>query len=350
MKYFNKFFEFFPTPRFLKFSSVGIDIGMDTLHYAEILEGGKSAHLGRYGKEEFAKGESMLSNESLKDCLKKLRTEKKINFVKASLPEEETYLYTMEITGDTDAEIRSEIEFHLEENVPLSGENVLFDYYFVPREAGKKTVVVSVVPKEVVQRHITLFTDCGITPVSFLVESGALSRSVIKRGASETDLIVHLSYNKSILAVAVRGFVEFSSTSSFGGNVFNMAIEKDQNVSEEEARKIKYSRGLLKTNAVDDTLSDSLANAMSVLRDEIQRVMIYWQKRPEAPVISRVILCGKDAGMPGFADYLTVSLKLPVEVGNVWTNIPYYSEVVPPVSFQHSLSYGTPLGLMISSK
>ncbi len=345
----KRFFEFFPTPRFLKFSSVGIDIGIDIIHYAELLGVGKEARLGRFGYENFQKSDNILSNDSLKQCLIKLRKEKKINFIKASLPEEETYLYTMEVAGDTDTEIRNEIEFHLEENVPLSGEDALFDYYFAPREEGKKIVVVSVVPKETVDRYTTLFTDAGIQPVSFLVESGALSRSIIKRGTDSTDMMVYLSHQKSILAIAVKGFVEFSSTSGFGGNAFNIAIEKELKVGEEEARQIKYSRGLLKTGGKNDGVSDSLANAMAVLRDEIQKTMMYWQKRPLSPQISKIILCGKDAAMPGLADYLSVSMKMPVVVGDTWANVPYYEDVVPPIPFAESLCYGTALGLMIGS-
>jgi Tfp pilus assembly PilM family ATPase len=349
VKYLKKFFEFFPTPRFLKFSSVGVDIGVDSLHFAELVGEGEGARLGRYGKEKFEKSENMLANPSLKAALERLRKEKKITHVKASLPEEDTYLFTMDVTGDTDTEIRNEIEFHLEENVPLLGSDALFDYYFAPFEGGKRSVVVSVVPREKVNKYTTLFMDCGITPVSYLVESGALSRSIIKKGSKNIDLMVHLSYSKSILAIAVHGFVEFSSTSSFGGNMFNNAIIKSMNVSEEEARKIKYTKGLLRTNEKGDTLSDALANAMSVLRDEVQRVLLYWQKRPAMPMISRIILCGKDSSMPGFAEYLATSLNMEVLVGDVWVNIPYYEKVVPPIPFESSLSYGTPLGLVISA-
>ncbi len=349
MKYLKKFFEFFPTPRFLKFSSVGIDIGQDSLHYAELVGDGEIARLGRFGKETFEKSDNMLSNDSLKDALKRLKNEQKISFVKASLPEEATYLYTMPITGDTDTEIRSEIEFHLEENVPISGADALFDYYFAPMEGGKKSVVVSVVPRQVVDKYTTLFTDCGIAPVTFLVESGVLSRSIIKRGTEDTDLLIYLSHDKTVLAVAVKGFVEFSSTSSFGGSIFNSAIQKELKVDEDEAKKIKYSRGLLKANEKGDVLSESMTNAMSVLRDEIQKVVIYWTKRGWTPTINKIILCGKDSSIPGLPDYLSVSLKMPVEVGNVWINIPHYSNVVPPIPFEQSLSYGAALGLVISN-
>ena len=348
MRYLKKFFEFFPTPRFLKFSSVGIDIGSTDLHYAELIGEGVEAHLGRYGKESFEKGENVLSNDSLKAALSRLKDEKRISFVKASVPEEETYLFTMEVAGDTDTEIRNEIEFHLEENVPISGGDALFDYYFAPAASGKKMVVVSVVPREAVDRYTTLFTDCGISPVSFLVESGALSRSVIKKGTTDNDLLVYLSHEKSILAVAIQGFVEFSSTSSFGGEIFNIAIQKELKVNEEEARKIKYSRGFLKADEKGGTLSDSLANGVSVLRDEIQRTIAYWQKA-NTPIIGKVILCGKDASVPGLADYLSVSLKMPVVAGDIWVNTPHYSLVVQPIPFEQSLSYGTALGLVIPS-
>ena len=74
--HFKRFFEFFPTPRFLKFSYVGIHIEPEVFHYVELLSDGNDVRLGRFGKESFEKGDNILTNESLKTALKKIRKEK----------------------------------------------------------------------------------------------------------------------------------------------------------------------------------------------------------------------------------------------------------------------------------
>ena len=348
----KRFFEFFPTPRFLKFSYVGLDIGNERLRYAELLSDGSSFHLGRYGMETFEKNDNLLSNESLKSVLKRLQKEKNIHHAKVSLPEEETYLFTTEVTGQTDKEIRDDIEFHLEENVPIAGAEALFHYYLVPSEdKTKKKAVVSVVSRETINRYSTLLADCGITPVSFMVESSALSRSVVKRNYNNTHLLVYLSRSRTILAVVDRGFVQFSSTTNFGGGAFTSAIQKEFSISAEEARKLKYSKGIMQSGEQGEDISSSVANAISVLRDEIQRVSAYWLKQPQGSMqpIEKIVLCGTDSSMPGLADYLAVSLKTPVEMANVWSNIPHYNNEVPPIPFEDSLSYGTSIGLVLST-
>ncbi len=349
--YIKRFFDFFPTPRFLKFSYVGIHVEPEVLHFAELISNGDSFRLGRYGYETFSKTDNMLTNESLKAALMKIRDEKGVRYVKAALPEEETYLFTTEVTGVTNREIREEIEFHLEENVPIAGSEALFHYFVVPGIEGKKKAVVSVVSREVVNRYTTLFAECGITAVSFLVESSALSRAVVKQGEEETQLLVYVSRDKTILAIVTHEFVQFTSTSSFGGASFTSAIQKQFDITPEEARKIKFAQGLLKSGSAKEDYSFPLANAAAVLRDEIQRVSSYWYKLSGGNMgaVQKIVLCGRDATMPGLADYLSISLKTPVVVSDVWANISYYKDNIPPISFGDSVSYGTTLGLVVST-
>jgi type IV pilus assembly protein PilM len=346
----KKVFEFFPTPRFLKFSYVGLDISREFVHYAELISTGESFKLGRYGRRVFEAGDNMLTNDSLKNTLKEIKKTDKVTYVKVALPEEETYLFTLEVTGDTSHEIKSNIEFHLEENVPIVGSEALFDYYILPK-TDKKIAVVSVVSRDVVNRYSSLLEECGMVAVSFMVESGALSRSIVKKNYVGTHLLVYLSREKTVLGVVEHGFVQFSSTTSFGGAQLTSAIQKQFGVGVEEARKIKYKEGLFKTSGEDESISFGLASTISVLRDEIQRVSAYWLKQTQGggSPVEKIILCGKDAAIPGFADYLSSSLKLPVEISNVWNNISYYNEVVPEISFEDSLSYATALGLVLST-
>jgi hypothetical protein len=59
------------------------------------------------------------------------------------------------------------------------------------------------------------------------------------------------------------------------------------------------------------------------------------------------VLCGRDAGLVGFEEYLSFPLKIPVEVANVWQNVFSYNDYVPPISFLDSLDYASAVGLAL---
>ena len=346
----SKLLNIFPTPRFLKFSYVGVELRHHALRYAELYNDGKGMRLGRFGEKIFPRFPDILSNEGLKNALREMKEKDGVEYVKCILPEEETYLFTMEVEGTTWEEAKDSIEFHLEENVPISGSEALFEFYILPNQPGsKRKVMVSVVARQTVSKYISFFEECGITPVSFMVESSSLSRAVISKDDLDTSLIVYLSNQKTMCAVVSGGYVQFSSTVNAGGSIITEAIQKYYEVSSEEAEQMKKEKGLLKSEDGSETFS-VLANAVSVIRDEIERVSIYWQthhdKDSHMP-IKKIIIVGNDAGIPGFADYLSASLKNEVNIADVWQNIPRYKQEVPPIDYKDSLAFGACLGLSL---
>ncbi len=94
-------------------------------------------------------------------------------------------------------------------------------------------------------------------------------------------------------------------------------------------------------------------NAISVLKDEIQKVSVYWQTHRDQSLkgsIQKIVLAGKDAGLPGFADYLSANLKIEVKLLDVWKNFPIYrnsEKQVPPIHYKNSLAFGPCIGLSI---
>lgn len=348
----QKFLKVFPTPRFLKFSYVGFEISQNRIRYAEVLnKDGKGIGLGRFGERSYTPTEDMFSNEDLKRVLKDIAQKEKITHIKATLPEESTYLFTVNVEGDTHEAIKNSIEFHLEENVPISGADALFDFYLLPTLPNEpKKAVVSVVSSEIVEKYISLFEECGLTPVAFMAESSSFSRAVIKKGDMKTSVLVYVSQNKTVFSIASQGYVQFSSTLSVGGSVMTEALKKYFAVSEEEAERMKKEKGFKKED--DSDVMSALINAIGVLKDEIQRIEIYWRahhdKEDRFP-IKNIVLIGNDAVIPGFAEYLSLSLKTPVNIGNVWENFPRYKLEVPPLHFNEAVSFGACIGLSLTS-
>ncbi len=341
----------FPTPRFLKFSYVGFEIHPDSFRYTEFINKGKGFELCRFGEQVVPAAESVFTNEVLRNAIKSVVKKEGFEYVKVTLPEESTYLFTTTVDSENPEEIRNSIEFRLEENVPISGSNALFEYYLLPKKEGKaREAVVSVVSREVVDNYTEFLKSAGVTTVSFMVESSSISRAVIKKGDLETYLIAYLSRRKTVFAVVSEGFVQFSSTIATGGDALTLALKKYYEISDEEAESMKKNKGFVK-GAENQDLFGALANAVSVIRDEIQRVAIYWGTHRSVEGkkdIKKIILCGRESVIPGLKEYLSSSLRRDVDIANVWANLPLYAEDVPEINFNDSVRFGACVGLSLN--
>ena len=96
-------------------------------------------------------------------------------------------------------EIKSSIELHLEEHIPLSPEEATFDFEVVGYNASKNElhVNIAVLPSKVVDAYIGLFEEAGLCPVVLGTEADAASAAVIPKKEKGTFLVVDFGYRRS---------------------------------------------------------------------------------------------------------------------------------------------------------
>lgn len=336
---------------------VGFDISSNAIRWTELLKSPAGLKLGRFGTFELSKpvifNETLSQNQDLILALKKLKKDNNFDFVEISIPEEKAYLFTTEIpSGDPEA-VRSHIEFHLEENVPVSLADAIFDYHIIKKENKKGTdfASVSVVPRNVIEDYTELFEKCGMTPVSFLIENQAITRAIIPSEDLGMYLVVNIGKTKTVLSVVSDQAVQFTSTVNIGGNDFVAAIAKDHSVTKEQAEKLIRDKGFVRTED-NNNFFMSLVNVASALRDEIQRVYMYWLSHvdktgKDASAPFKVLLTGRDSSIIGFREYMALSLKIPVDLANVWVNVLSFDNDIPPIEHLDSLNYATAIGLAL---
>ena len=361
----KKFFDYFPPPRFLELPYIGINITPRAVRFIEIVRAKEGFRVGQFAEKKLTSYNPAISlkeNKEVAAVLRELREEYDLKFVEAALPEEKAYLFKMQIPDDSQSEkdIRDHIEFHLEENVPISLEEAIFDYHVIEKEMDKKKktreATVSVLPKQVVSDYIEIFNKAGLTPVSFLIESQAIAKAVIKKGDKGTYLIVHINDTKTEVAIVSEDAVQFTSTLAVGADDFTAAIVKQFNITSDEAKKLKQEKGFVKDKENKD-LFFALISVASALKDEIERVYIYWHTHiekgdPQNPQeargkIKKILLSGRDAAIVGFREYIGESVRLEAEVANVWANGFSFDDYIPPIAYVDALDYGTVIGLAL---
>ncbi len=351
----SKFYQFFPPPQFLQMPVVGLDISDVTMRFAELLETDKGLVIGRFGEQSIPRGviESgeVKKPAELRAVLSVLKKEHELEFVSVSLPEEKAYVFDLHLPVIKYSEIRGAIELVLEEHVPLKASEVLFDYDIDKETETTIQTRVSVIPRTIIDGYLEAFSGTGIVPIAFEIETQSVARSVIPASDKNTAMIVDFGRMRTGISIVSEEVVVFTSTIPVGGGALTSAIAKHLSISLEEAEKVKREKGIAGVEG-NEELSLILVSAISILRDELRRHYIYWNTHNDdygkkRPPIEKIYLCGGDANLAGFVEYLSTGLEVPAVLANVLVNVNSLDLYVPEISFGDSLRYATAIGLAL---
>jgi type IV pilus assembly protein PilM len=344
--------EFAP-PRYLSLPTAGIDISASGIKVACLKERGHGLELSEFGDEPLPEGTivggEVLNPEAVVTALKALAKRHGVSTANITLPEARTYLFEADVTGNNSKEWRTAIEQHLDEYVPLPPAEVVFDIVPVTT-LGETTHVVGVgVARRVVDLTLSVFDDAGIRVRSIEGETFGVPRALLPRGNTETVLVIDIGRTTTKLDIVSHRIPVFATTLDLGGQALTAAVQKYFGVDEEEAKRVKAEQGLVANDNADYVAA--MLSTVSVIREEVAKRVEYWQGRAAAGTahepVTRAILVGGNATLRGLPEYLEASLKVPVELGDVFTNLASRDDWLPPIDYMESLAYATAIGLAL---
>jgi len=341
-------------PTFLAPPATGIDVSTSGIKVAILRERIHGIELARYGELPFSAGVitggEITDRPSVVKGLIELMKRHHVRRASIALPESRGYLFETDVEGESMGEWRVGIEGHLDEHVPLPPSEVAFDIVPV-RSGGGKTRVVGVgYARRVVEESLAAFDEAGIEVDAIESETFALPRALMKHGNQETVLMIDIGKTTTKLTIATNRLPRFVTTLDVGGHALTTAIVKHFGVSEEEAKKVKAERGIVPGAGNEEYLA-AMLSTVAVIREEIAKRLEYWQTHatPEEKKdpVTRAILVGGNATVLGLPEYLEASLKVPVELGDVFANFAPREAWLPPLEYTESLAYGTAIGLAL---
>jgi type IV pilus assembly protein PilM len=80
---------------------------------------------------------------------------------------------------------------------------------------------------------------------------------------------------------------------------------------------------------LDRQIADAITPVLGELVTEVRRSLDYYRSRPTGQEVSRLIICGGTAALPGLDQFLRAQLGLPVEIANPMANVQVAARVDP---------------------
>jgi hypothetical protein len=305
--------KYFPPPKFLKPPHVGIsfsDTSIKAISFDKKSIGPrfKSAIIS-IEKGSIAHG----SIVSMDEIVKKLSVIKKnfdLPFVFFTVPDELAYVFSasVPISG---GDITEAVAFIIEENVPLSLNETIFD--FIPTQINQSdsgynaSVVVAACVKKEVEKFLEAFRKAGFEPVGCIHESGAIAQAVIPQKFFGTFCIVHARGNRIGVHLIKNKTVCFSTIRSVSDGDYKKEFLDE------------YEKFLEYCSKYDTNLSQP-----------IKATFVCGEFEDAQKVVEAI----------NDSNYSQKNIKL----SNVWTNVFEIDKYLPDIPFEKSLSFAGSIG------
>ncbi len=365
--------------------SFGLDFSDLSLRLIKLTKKRKNFSLDSWGELELEPG--IIENGEIKKedvLIQKIRElitnvngrKIKTRNVIASLPERKAFFQVIKMPKMNKEELKNAVLFEAENYIPLPVKDVYIDFQIIPRLKNKKiqseadakveNILLAAFPKKEADSYFFCLEKSGLKPRALEVESQSIVRALIKNETSYYPLLI-VDFGKSNTSFILFYGHSIYSTSSIlvSSNDITIGISKLLKIKLEEAEKLKIKYGILKEGKknkkekIDEEKKQAVIEAakgvLKVLAQEIKKRLEYYQTHidfgPDAPSkkkIKKIILCGKGANLKGIVEFLSLTLKIPVEIGNPWINIfTENTKNLPVISYEESLGYTTAIGLSL---
>jgi type IV pilus assembly protein PilM len=193
-------------------------------------------------------------------------------------------------------------------------------------------VLLVAIHNDILQNYQTVSATAGLTIQFYEIEIFSAVRSSVGHGLAPI-LVVDLGAATTKVYIVERGIVRLSHLISMGGQQMTEVLARSLNWEFDKAERIKREHGLISSNAYspdeNDRIKTALLSTLTRVFSEVNRVLLSYGQRYNKNV-SRVVLTGGGASLPGLAAAAKESLSADVEIANPFgrTEAPAFLENV----------------------
>lgn len=336
--------------------ALGIDISDRTLELFELKKKFSKFEVISYARSELREGVvdngEVLDSDELAKVIRNLleRAEPKkpkTPNVVLSVPESRTFIHTFQLPSViSEKNVGESIQFMAEETIPLSFDQVYYDYDIVGRTDEHQEVLYVACYKEIVDGYHEVVKQAGLNPVVLEPESLALTRTIVRSGEKEAVLIVDVGARTTNVTVYDHGGIRYSLTLKVGGRTLLKAISEALHVDTKRAEQLLESVGLVHEfkSGEEGTFQTAIDPLIKEIVSSIERAEQSYTKRTGTR-IEKIVLSGGVSLTPGFVSHVRTRLGEKVVLSNPLEGIQYSDESLKRV--KEPVLYGTAIGLAL---
>lgn len=342
----------FDVPEFITMPAVGIDISTNMVRFVELKKKCGINVVSKFSAVhiplDIVQSGSVQDPIAMSKIIDEIAKKHNFTFANVALPEEQSFIVQIDIPSAESEDLRTFIELHLEDYVPITALESIFDYIIIPSSSEDIiSVIVCVFPRKIVDQYLEIFNGTSVIPKKFELQSQAISRAIFPNDDASTYMGVDIGKDITNIFISKNNVVQFSAIVDMGGDNITNEISKKLNISFDEADSLKIKYGLINNQEKVD-IRTIILPILEKMRTEIIKYYTYWiSKNGESSKIESIYLAGGGANLIGVPEYFEQGIDCHVLVSNPWTNVVDFDKYTPPISMSDSRGYTAAIGLAI---
>jgi type IV pilus assembly protein PilM len=318
-------------------SVIGLDIGSSAVKAIELKKRGSTYELVNLGMEPL--GQDTVVDGAIMDALSvssavdKIFAENKIKTrqVATSVSGHSVIVKRITVTAATEEELYAAIPYEAQQYIPFDMADVSLSYQALgPASSGTGTDVMLVaVKREKILNHTNVLSQVGKIPTVVDYDGFAMFNAFeVNYDPAPDQMAGLLNIGASIMNIVIgRGGVPlFTRDVSVGGNQYTDTLQKELDLSFEDAEKLK--QGLEVANVSPEQKTAHLRSVSEILLLEIQKTFDFFRQTTSTENIQHIYLSGGTAKIEGLVDQLKAEFGIPVAIIN-----PFQKVTIDPRKF-----------------
>ena len=223
----------------------------------------------------------------------------------------------------TQEELEESIQWEAEQYIPFDVKDVNIDTQILNPEAndatGQMDVLLVAAKKDMINDYTTVVAEAGLLPTVVDVDAFAVQNMFSTNYDVPDKTIVLINAGASVVNINILsgGITVFTRDVTIGGNQFTEEIQKQLNVSFEEAEALKIGGGQTDSEAVvPHEVERVMISVAEQVAGEIQRSLDFYASTAADPHFSRVFISGGTAKIPALFKTIEGRVGVPVEIMN----------------------------------
>jgi type IV pilus assembly protein PilM len=321
---------------------VGVDIGSSAVKAVELKIGGKrndEYQLVNIGMEalppEAIVDGAIMDSGAVIDSIQRLFQENRIKTtdVTTGVSGNAVIVKKISLPQMSSEELAESIHWEAEQYIPFDIQDVALDYEVIEGggSGGNMDVLLVAVKKDKIGEYTSALTQAGRSPLIVDVDVFALQNCYeMNYGVDPGRVVALLNIGAAIMNVnVVKGGVSvFNRDIGAGGNQYTDAIQKELNLSFEQAEALKKGEQVEGTSA--EALRPILHSVSENIAMEIQKTFDFFRATSQEDRIDQIYMSGGTSKIPGLRELLAERFGAPVEMLNPFLNVRYSEKEFNP--------------------
>jgi type IV pilus assembly protein PilM len=311
---------------------IGLDIGSSSVKVVSVAASKKGVQLKSFGIEPLPAQTivdgTIMNQSAVVDAIRALWNRLKLRQKEVALAIAGHFVIVKKISVPkmNKEELAEQIPWEAEHHIPFDKDDVEIDYQVINEQnaSGQMELLLVAAKKDVVSDYAQVAREAQLLPKVVDVAAFTVQNAFevnYNPAPGETVVLINVGAAISNINIVRDGQSAFTRDVTIGGNAFTEEIQKQLNVSHDEAEAYKVGGSHDEHGVVPQEVERIIESVADVMAGEFQRSLDFYLATSAEANVTRVFLAGGSAKVTALHRAIEKRSRLPVEVVDAWKRV-----------------------------